>query len=1083
MKTLKKTLCLVLAVVMVVGALVLPASAAYKDVDKIDKDYKDAVTTLETWQIMLGDDTGNFKPEAHIQRQEMAAIVYRLLTGDNGGYGHDNSAIYIPLATAKFTDVGAKDWAAGYIGYCVNKGIIVGTNAEGTTFEPTRNIPGYDVLCMLLRAVGYGKNKEYQGADWAKHIAADATRLHLTEGITTKLNIESERQEVAQMTYKAATAARVTWSDAEKDYIPYVDPNDPNSTANIALIEKLADTTKTADADSFGNPGSTTVTHGIKFTYPVKAVPFTWTVTTAPAMKDYWTAVTECDVAHDIGITANKTFTTYTNGVKNVGSDTIEPLDMVNTIGHQGRHTLVYKDNGVIVYVDTYLARVTGTTVEVKDPAGHVITKATASLQVYSNHVANPNNATATVAPAATSATATATIDNKGYVVGDMLRVTVVTKDPYNAFGGTVTVATSEKVSTETVTIADVVRDAANWTPHGGAATTLTEVGFKGTNGKTYLYNYTYGYNTEAAPTTGASVQRILTSDIGKTYTVYVDTKGNVLGVDLNPISDIGVVTAVSTKALAINKFSVVYQVLMPDGKTVTVESLAADGRPYATSGDAARAAATFWGAHSTDAGILARITPVANGYYTVVEAGTDNNSYTGTLAANTALLRGEANAFAALTAGNTGTVTGIYPTYIGTPTSIQNILVDSTTLYFVANYGYNYTANEYQFGNFTITTGFKSVTDMSYISTPIPNASTAPTPSSGTANIDGQTAATLNLEVSAFDVDTDGYADFVLVLNDNQQRIPNAIPVLNYAYLMTNRQFASTGNDHNVFGAIINGTANQTLTVTAVAASNVQNTGLYTYNQQTVNGWDAVTYVNDSAATPYYGVAAGTVQGWLEKDDVLVVAPTQVAAGASQNRANVADKFLTIADNCVVYLVNPTTGASTQQTYDLSTLDDANVYGTNAIAYQFDANGYVNLIYIVAKGGPETNRDPATQIQSVTLSTTGKNAYGEPTACPITTAAVTPAAGNYVAPTVASVSAAGQWYYLDTDPAVADWKVAGATFVSPYTYKLVVTLTAADGYVFVGTGLTVSGIFAGMTASTPVISNNGKTATITYTF
>ncbi len=1101
MKTLKKTLCLVLAVVMVVGALVLPASAAYKDVNDIGADYKDAVEMLDNWNVMEGDATGNFKPKASIQRQEMAAIIYRLLTGDNEGYGKDNSAIYTPYA-AKFTDVDAKGWAAGYIGYCANKGIIVGVNAEGTLFDPTRPIPSNDVLCMLLRALGYGMNKEYQGADWSKHIVADANRLHLTDGITTQLGTTtpSQRQEVALMTYNAATAKRVTWSDAEKDYIPYVDPNDPDSKANISLIDKFTETKTTTQTDyekAFGMPGTTTTVHNFEFTYPVKSVPGSWPSTSTPPVKEYWTAVPECDVAEFLGLgeeTAHESsgpMTTYTNGTGNIGSDTIVATDMVNTIGHQGRRTLVYADQ--IVYVDTYLARVTGTRAEVKDPAGHVITTAQATLMVYSNRVANPNTATTTRSPSATAIIATATIDTDKYAVGDMLRVNVVTTAPYNAFDNqTVKVIAHEKVTTESVTIARIERDAANWDLHGVNANTLTEVGFTGTNGKTYLYNYTYGYNTEAAPVNGSSVQRIVTQDIGKTYTVYLDSHDNVLGVDLKPVSDIGVVTSVNIALVTgtTNQYVVAYNVLMPDGSTTTVYGVEpATQKPYTSAARAQAAANTFWNTNANanpaslvngenkDAGILARITPIANGYYRVVAAGTAgstdaNNSYTGTLAPNRVLERGEANAFwlASLTNTSTPNSTGTnYPAYIGRvgPTTINNVLVDDTTVYFVANYEYNYTANEYQFKNFIIREGFKSVTDMRY-SNVIPNATTATGPApltGGTANIDGQAAASLNLEVSAFDTDTDGYADYVLVLNDNLQQVPTPVTVLNYAYLMNNRRFASTTSDQNVYGAIIDGVAGKTLTLTAVASSNVLDTGLYTYADQTINGWNAVNFVSPTTATatgnPYWGVAAtGTTSaGWLVKDDVLVVDPSSTSAGSSMDRGQfngttfngpAVDKYLTIANDCKVFLVNPTTGSSTPQPYALTTLDDADVYGTNEIVYQFDANGYVNLIYIVAKGGDETTRDPATQIQSMTWTLSGNKVdVGASTAWKGTPKTVTGNPSNFVAPTTSSVSISCEWQYLDTDPAVAKWVKAGDNFLADTTYRLVVTMTAADGYAF----------------------------------
>ena len=613
-----------------------------------------------------------------------------------------------------------------------------------------------------------------------------------------------------------------------------------------------------------------------------------------------------------------------------------------------------------------------------------------------------------------------------------------------------------------------------------------------------------------------------MTQDIGKTYTVYLDSQGNVLGVDLKPVSDIGVVTSVNIALVTgtTNQYVVAYNVLMPDGSNVTVYGVDPNTqKPYTSAANAQAAANAFWNENANpapvlvngenkDAGILARITPIANGYYRVVAAGTvgnrdANNSYVGTLAPNRVLERGEANAFwlANLTNTFNATSTGSnYPAYIGGvgPTTINNVLVDDTTVYFVANYDYNYTADEYQFKNFTISEGFKSIMDLSYDNTQ-PNASTAPGSATGSADIDGQPQASLNLEVSAFDTDTDGYADFVLVLNANKQQEPTPVTVLNYAYLMNNRRFASTSIDQNVFGAIIDGVADQRLTLTAVASQSVLDTGLYTYANQTINGWSAVNFVSPSTATatgnPVWGIAATTgAQGWLVKDDVLVVDPNNNTVVSSMDRGQynpttgttfnppVADKFLTLADDCKVFLVNPTTGSSTPQPYDLSTLDNTDVYGTNEIVYQFDANGYVNLIYIVAKGGPETNRDPATQIQSLTWTPSATEIVpGRGTDWTGDALNVTGANGNYVDIADENVSITCEWQYLNTNASVAKWETAGANFVAGYTYRLKVTMTADNGYVF-ASNLVVTNPFSNMTQSAPVFENNNKTATLYYT-
>ena len=60
-------------------------------------------------------------------------------------------------------------WAAGYIGYCANAELVKGY-PDGT-FKPSGKITGYEVLAMILRAVGYDKNGEFSGADWALNVA------------------------------------------------------------------------------------------------------------------------------------------------------------------------------------------------------------------------------------------------------------------------------------------------------------------------------------------------------------------------------------------------------------------------------------------------------------------------------------------------------------------------------------------------------------------------------------------------------------------------------------------------------------------------------------------------------------------------------------------------------------------------------------------------------------------------------------------------------------------------------------------------------------------------------------------------
>ena len=168
MRNLKKFLALVMAMVMAFS-LMLSASAAnpvktFGDADQITEAFVEAADVLTGMKVFQGDE-GGFRPGDNITRAEVAALIYRLATGDTGTEKMD-----LYTTTHPFTDVGADDWFAGYVGYCWNAGYIKGTTA--TTFNPYDSVTGYETLAMVLRAMGYDKNNEFTGAQWIVNVSA-----------------------------------------------------------------------------------------------------------------------------------------------------------------------------------------------------------------------------------------------------------------------------------------------------------------------------------------------------------------------------------------------------------------------------------------------------------------------------------------------------------------------------------------------------------------------------------------------------------------------------------------------------------------------------------------------------------------------------------------------------------------------------------------------------------------------------------------------------------------------------------------------------------------------------------------------
>ncbi len=167
MRTLKKSLCLVLALVFVLGLCTIGAGAAateLKDAASIGDVYKDAVVVMNGLGIIEGYPDGTFQPTKNVTRAEAAKLVTYMVLGEK-------NAERVPDGDGGFSDV-AGNWASKYINYCSSKGYIKGMG-DGT-FNPSGNITGTQLAALLLRAAGYGVMGEYEGKGWDINAVSDA---------------------------------------------------------------------------------------------------------------------------------------------------------------------------------------------------------------------------------------------------------------------------------------------------------------------------------------------------------------------------------------------------------------------------------------------------------------------------------------------------------------------------------------------------------------------------------------------------------------------------------------------------------------------------------------------------------------------------------------------------------------------------------------------------------------------------------------------------------------------------------------------------------------------------------------------
>ncbi len=171
MRTLKKTLCLVLVLAMMVGLCAISASAAsfddYKDKDKVT--HPEAIKVLTAIGVVEGDDQGNVNPQATLTRAENCAFYTRLTAATGAG-------------VSSFTDMATAAWAQPYVAYCENNGMVAGFG-DGT-FHPSDPVTYVQFFKMGLVAIGYDPEIEgLVGPQWEINTIKLVNKLDLAAGI------------------------------------------------------------------------------------------------------------------------------------------------------------------------------------------------------------------------------------------------------------------------------------------------------------------------------------------------------------------------------------------------------------------------------------------------------------------------------------------------------------------------------------------------------------------------------------------------------------------------------------------------------------------------------------------------------------------------------------------------------------------------------------------------------------------------------------------------------------------------------------------------------------------------------------
>ena len=377
---MKKLLAMVLALVMTLS-LAVSANAAFKDVKDIDETYAEAVEVLTGMKVFKGYEDGSFLPKNAITRAEVAAIVYRIYTTDVKDTYVKNYETY-----NKFADMAGAGWAKGYIGYCANAALVKGY-PDGN-FKPSGNVTGYEVLAMILRAVGYDQNGEFTGADWALHVAQIAEQAGVLKNVKgVDLNAPATRELVSELLFRSIQVPMVTYTAAfgYQNVSLTADKDKNHLKNNVSLGYKNFGLICGEDEDKWGRPTKVWANDVNESGKYESGRDSEYAVIAYKADASFQAATAQCDILKELGTKKDVKGNLIVNGQK---LDAVTLKDVTGKVGAQGRQIEVfykYNDAGDtrVVMIDTFLAYVDGTAEAKFDKNGHMTTPYTMTLYVY----------------------------------------------------------------------------------------------------------------------------------------------------------------------------------------------------------------------------------------------------------------------------------------------------------------------------------------------------------------------------------------------------------------------------------------------------------------------------------------------------------------------------------------------------------------------------------------------------------------------------------------------------------------------------------------------------------------------------